>query len=387
MKMKGSSHLWRTLFLAFITFTADGAGSPPFVPVFIGGQDGYVCFRIPAMVTTTSGTILAVADGRISGCGDIPNPLDLILKRSTDNGATWGPLQVIADYGKNPNDTDIYPTSGLTNPLPRVAAGDAALLLDRTNGRVWIFYDSGASLRGKFRNRAMKLEMRYSDDDSLTWSAAIDLEARYPGLRPSGVNFMASPGNGIQLRYGPHAGRLLFAAYIHGGSDHSLVIYSDDHGDTWHLGGTSAQGGGESQIAETSDGTILATIRNNDLPEKGVRYFNTSLDGGITWGTPYFQTTNQLALPDPKCQGSLLALTSSKKPCPLVMLNAAHSSARSNATLRVSYDSGKTWPINNTICAGSSAYSALTELSNGDVGILLETDNYRRIVFQRRQLK
>src|ERR1043166_4022952 len=146
MKMKGSSHLWRTLFLAFITFTADGAGSPPFVPVFIGGQDGYVCFRIPAMVTTTSGTILAVADGRISGCGDIPNPLDLILKRSTDNGATWGPLQVIADYGKNPNDTDIYPTSGLTNPLPRVAAGDAALLLDRTNGRVWIFYDSGASL-------------------------------------------------------------------------------------------------------------------------------------------------------------------------------------------------------------------------------------------------
>jgi sialidase-1 len=178
---------------------------------------------------------------------------------------------------------------------------------------------------------------------------------------------------------------LLFAAYIHGGSDHSLVIYSDDHGDTWHSGGTSAQGGGESQIAETIDGKILASIRNNDLPEKGVRYFNASADGGITWGMPYSQSRNQSALPDPKCQGSLLTLTSSKKSPPLVMLNAAHPSARSNATLRVSYDAGQTWPASNIIYAGSSAYSALSELSNGDTGILLEIDKYQRIVFQRRK--
>src|SRR5205807_10638805 len=118
---------------------ASTAQPETFVPVFVGGQEGYACFRIPALVFTKSGTLLAVADGRISGCGDIPNPLDLVLKRSTDNGQTWGPLQLIADYGKNPDDTDVYPTSGVTNPLPRVAAGDAALLLDRTNGRVWVF--------------------------------------------------------------------------------------------------------------------------------------------------------------------------------------------------------------------------------------------------------
>src|SRR5262245_61226266 len=110
---------------------AASAEASAFVPVFVGGEAGYACFRIPAFVTTTKGTLLAVADGRISGCADIPNPLDLVLKRSSDNGRTWSALQVIADYGKNTNDTDVYPAYDLTNPVSRVAAGEAALLLDR----------------------------------------------------------------------------------------------------------------------------------------------------------------------------------------------------------------------------------------------------------------
>src|SRR5205814_612803 len=185
-----------------------------FVPVFVGGQEGYACYRIPAMVTTMNGTLVAVADGRISGCSDIPNPLDLVLKRSLDNGQTWTPLQVVAGYGKNTNDTDVYPAYGLTNAVSRVAAGDAALLLDRTNGRVWVFYDNGAYVAGNRHNRALKLEMRYSDNDGSTWSPGIDIESQNPDLRPSGTDFMASPGNGIQLVGGPHAGRLIFAAYV-----------------------------------------------------------------------------------------------------------------------------------------------------------------------------
>src|SRR5438094_877360 len=165
----------------------DTAGS--FVPVFVGGEEGYACFRIPAMVTTAKGALLAAADGRISGCGDIPNPLDLVLKRSLDNGRTWTRLQVIADYGKNTNDTDVYPAYGVTNPVPRVAAGDAALLLDRTNGRVWVLYDNGAYVPGKHNKRALKLELRSSDDDGVTWSPGIDLEGQNPGLRPGGTDF------------------------------------------------------------------------------------------------------------------------------------------------------------------------------------------------------
>ena len=362
---------------------------PSFVPVFVGGQEGYACYRIPAMVTTKHGALIAVADGRISGCSDIPNPLDLVSKRSLDNGQTWTPLQVIADYGKNTNDTDVYPAYGLTNPVSRVAAGDAALLLDRTNGRVWVLYDNGAYIKGQRHNRALKLEMRYSDDAGLTWSPGIDIEAQNPGLRPAGTDFMASPGNGIQLANGPHAGRLIFAAYVWAEPYYSTVIYSDDHGRSWRRGGNAGAGGGEIQVAETRDGQLLATIRNNTFPQTGVRFFNTSLDGGETWGTPYYQTTNQAALPDPKCQASILRLASTNGANAnlLILANAADPASRTKMTLRISYDEGRTWPVTNLVYAGGSAYSGLTTLRSGEVGLLFEMDGYKRISFVRRTIE
>jgi len=361
---------------------SEATNSFQFTSVFVGGEDGYACFRIPAMVTTLKGTVLAIADGRLTNCHDIPNPLDLVLKRSTDNGKTWRPLQVIADYGKNTNDTETYSAYGLTNPVPRVAAGDAALLLDRTNGRVWVLYDNGAYVRGKPHNRALKLELRYSDDDGVTWSPGIDVEAQNPGLRPEGTDFMAAPGNGIQLQGGPHVGRLIFAAYIWNKPFYSTVIYSDDHGKHWRRGGISAQGGGETQIAETAPGHLLVTIRNNTFPEKGVRFFNRSSDGGETWGTPYYQATNQPALPDPKCQASLLKVKGNV----LALANAADASSRVRMTLRLSKDGGETWPVSEVIYPGGSAYSALTMLSNGDLGMLVEMDNYQRVCFVKRSL-
>ena len=380
----------RLLALLFLSITFPGLSADSslsttfqFTPVFVGGQDGYACFRIPAMVTTLKGTLLAAADGRITNCHDIPNPLDLVLKRSTDNGKTWGPLQVIADYGKNTNDTDLYPAYELTNPVPRVAAGDAALLLDRTNLRVWVLYDNGAFVRGKPHNRALKLELRYSDDDGVTWSPGIDVEAQNPGLRPDGTDFMAAPGNGIQLLGGPHAGRLIFAAYIWNKPFYSTVIYSDDHGEHWRRGGISAQGGGETQIAETKEGQLLVTIRNNTFPEKGVRFFNRSSDGGETWGKPVYQSVNQPALPDPKCQASLLRVNGNL----LALGNAADASSRVRMTLRLSKDGGETWPVRQVIYPGGSAYSALTVLSNSDLGMLVEMDNYQRICFVRRSLE
>jgi len=341
------------------------------------------------LVTTTEGTLLAVADGRISGCGDIPNPLDLVLKRSSDSGLTWSVLQVIADYGRNTNDTDAYPAYDLTNPVPRVAAGDAALLLDRKNGRVWVLYDNGAFVPGKPHNRALKLEMRYSDDDGVTWSAGIDIEAQNPGLRPSGTDFMASPGCGIQLAGGPHAGRLIFPVYVWAGPYYSTLIYSDDHGKTWRRGGNAGTGGGEIQVAETLDGHLLATIRNNAFSEQGVRFFNTSPDGGETWGSPYYQSTNQQPLPDPKCQASILRLlpANSTNASKLLLANAAHPTVRTNLTLRLSYDEGSTWPVSNLVYTGSSAYSALTSVASGEVGMLVEMDRYKRICFARQSVK
>jgi sialidase-1 len=356
-----------------------------FVPVFAGGQDGYGCYRIPALVCTTKGTLLAVADGRISGCGDIPNRIDLVLRRSFDHGRTWGPLQVIAGYGSDPADTDTYPFDGVTNPIPRVAAGDAALLLDRHNGRVWVLYDNGGVVGNA---RKIKLELRHSDDDGATWSAATDLEARFPGLRPGGGEFLAGPGNGIQLTSGPQAGRLIFPVYIYGRRSSSLILYSDDHGETWRRGGVAGAGGGEIQVAEVPGGGLLASMRDNDFPTTGVRTFSRSADGGLSWGPVYTSTPEQPALPDPANQASLLRIQTSKDPqrSGLVFANAAHSSNRVRMTLRLSHDEGHTWPIEDLIWAGSSAYSALCQTATGDIGLLFERENYTRIDFVRRSV-
>lgn len=111
---------------------------------------------------------------------------------------------MVTDYGSAVGDVDTYPFYGLTN-ITRAASGDAALLVDRTNGRIWTLYDNGASAPGQFVNRAIKLEMKYSDDDGATWSPRIDVEAQNPGLRTGTREFLASPGNGIQLTDGPNA--------------------------------------------------------------------------------------------------------------------------------------------------------------------------------------
>lgn len=355
-----------------------------FVPVFVGGDGGYGCYRIPAMVCGAKGTVLAVADGRLSGCGDIPNPLDLVLRRSFDDGKTWGPLQVIANYGSDPNDKDIYPYYGITNPIPRVSSGDAALLLDRQNSRIWVLYDNGGNSGG----RKIKLELRYSDDDGATWSGALDIEGLNPGLRPAGREFLAGPGNGIQLEYGPFAGRLIFPVYIYDNSSSSLVIYSDDHGETWKRGGGAGVGGGEIQVAETPNGGLLASMRDNHFPTTGVRTFSRSADGGLTWGPVYTSTPRQPALPDPANQGSILRLTTTNhsNASRLVFANAADSSSRVRMTLRLSYDEGQTWPVTDLISAGSSAYSALCKLATGEIGLLFERSNYTRIDFVRRSV-
>lgn len=355
-----------------------------FLPIFIGGQEGYGCYRIPAMVTTTRGTIIAMADGRISGCGDIPNPLDLVMKRSFDNGKTWTPLKVVVNYGSDPSDSDVYPGVGITNPIPRVSGGDAALLVDHQNGRVWTLYDNGGISGG----RKIKLEMRFSDDDGANWSGPHDIEAMNPGLRPQGREFLTGPGNGVQLRYGPHAGRLIFPVYVYDRFSSSLVIYSDDHGITWKRGGIAGAGGGEIQVAETAGGGLLASMRDNNFPTSGVRTFSRSTDGGITWGAPFTSAPGQPALPDPDCQGSILRIstTNDSNRSRLVFANPAHSSSRVAMTLRLSYDEGQTWTASNLVYSGSSAYSAVAPLANGDVGLLFEAANYKRIDFVRRSV-
>ncbi len=368
---------------------ADPTAPAPFVynytPVFVSGT-GYPEYRIPAMVTTTNGTVIAVADGRTSN-GDIPYPLDCVCRRSLDNGNTWQPMQVIAAYSTD-GGTDIYPAYGITNPIPHRCAGDSALLLDRTNGRVWVLYDNGTTNGG---GRAIKLEMRYSDDNGATWSARMDVEALNSNLRPakaSAPEFLTGPGNGIQISSGAYAGRLIFPVYIYGSPYYSAIIYSDDHGATWKLGGNCGTGGGEIQIVETPNGGLFASMRDNNFSWSGLRTFSRSTDGGLIWGALFTNTTNPPTIPDPACQGSILRLTTTNDSgvSRIVFANCNSSSSRVAMTLRISYDEGQTWPVSDLVYSGNSGYSALTKLATGEIGLLNEVNSFARIDFVRRSV-
>jgi BNR repeat-like domain/Carbohydrate esterase, sialic acid-specific acetylesterase len=373
---------------------ADTNAPAPFVynytPVFVSGT-GYPEYRIPALVTTTDGTVIAVADGRSSN-GDIPSPLDCVCRRSFDNGYTWQPMQVIAPYSTD-GGTDTYPAYGITNTIVHKCAGDSALLLDRTNGRVWVLYDNGTSSTNRFNSatRAIKLEMRYSDDNGATWSPRVDVEALNPNLRPAITNapeFLTGPGNGIQLASGTNAGRLIFPVYVYGNPYYSAIIYSDDHGATWQRGGIAGNGGGEIQVAETPGGGLLASMRDTTFSWSGVRTFSRSTDGGLTWGALFTNTTNPPTIPDPVCQGSILrfSTTNDSSANRIVSANCNSSSSRVAMTLRMSYDEGATWPVSNLVYSGTSGYSALTRMANGKIGLLNEVNSFARIDFVQRAI-
>lgn len=373
----------------------DGANAPPdpiaytsrpFTSTFTGTANNYE-YRIPAMVTSNLGTVIVSADGRFSN-SDVPGRIDNIVRRSSDNGDTWGPVIVTANYGTDTTDTDLYPLFSTTTPQARTCSSDPSLLVDRSNGRIWVFYDNGSTASYNGYGRTIKLEMRYSDDDGLTWSSRKDVEAENPALRPLANEtftfagstytygkgeYIVAPGSGIQLEHGTHPGRLILPVYWYRTNNNSSFIYSDDHGTTWQRGGICGYGTGEIQIAELVNGDLLATMRPSGAAS-GYRWFSRSTDGGLTWGPMFrYDSTNATPIADPACQGSIMRLsdTTGSDKNRLVQANCASMSSRINLTVRTSYDEGITWPVSRFVGA-TGGYSALTRLANGDIGLLYE---------------
>jgi hypothetical protein len=146
--------------------------------------------------------------------------------------------------------------------------------------------------------------------------------------------------------------------------------------------------GGEIQVAELPGGELLASIRDNGFPWSGVRTFARSTDGGVTWSAPYTDTVLPPTMPDPGCQGNVYRLTTTNdsNASRLIHANASSPSSRVNMTLRISYDEGQTWPVSNQVYAAGSAYSSVTRLANGDIGLLFEKDPYGNLEFARRSV-
>lgn len=349
--------------------TAFAAPALEQIDVFTSGEGGYHTYRIPAVIKAANGSLLAFCEGRRTGGGDSGN-IDLLLKRSTDGGRTWSANQAVWDDADN--------TCG--NPCP---------VLDETTGTLWLLltHNLGTDRERDIAARTAKgtrtVWVTHSKDKGVTWAKPVDITASTKD--PSWTWYATGPGIGIQIKHGPHQGRLVIPC-DHNYEDPaekkqlsgSHAIYSDDHGATWKLGAPIRPRVNECQVAELFDerGTLLMNMRSNQ--GRNLRAVATSSDGGETWTTPVDAT----ALIEPVCQASLIRHDATRQ---LLFSNPA-AKTRVQLTVRTSSDDGRTWRDLVVLHAGPSAYSSLIALDGDQAGCLYERGEkraYEKITFAR----
>lgn len=347
--------------------------------VWKSGEGDYHTYRIPSVIRTIKGTLLAFCEGRKSGRGDAGN-IDLLLKRSFDGGATWSDEVVLWD--------DNGHTCG--NPCP---------VVDESTGTIWLLLTRNLGtdhepdiIKGKAES-TRTVWVSHSSDDGRKWTAPSEITKT---TKDSTWGWYATgPGVGIQIKHGPHKGRLVIPCdhsyndpkgKLQGGGfefgAHS--IHSDDHGKTWQLGGTIRPKTNECQVVELDDakGGLLMNMRSYFNRKR--RTHSKSQDGGTTWSAP----KDVDPLIEPVCQGSIIRHSWKQGDHPGVLLfsNPASQKGRIKMTVRASFDDGTTWPVAQELHAGPAAYSCLVSLPDDAFGCLYEAGQknaYESIVFHR----
>lgn len=357
-------------FLIYALSLLTAAAEP--VAVFSAGEAGYASIRIPAVVVANNGDVLAFAEGRAKAADQAQN--DIVLKRSSDGGKTWGALQKLADRG----------AESLNNPTA---------VVEGKSGRVLLVYQSYASNVHEYGKMATGYDdpaatrcwLQHSDDHGATWSEPRDVTRMMK--RETEVTTLASgPGIGIQLQKGPHAGRLLMP-FNQGppGKWKVYTAYSDDGGATWARGETAPEGprpghekekltnANEVQVVEIADGKILLNCRRQAKGDNR-RLQAVSADGGQTWSD--LRLVPELV--DGPCMASVLRVDSA------LLFSGPWQTKRADGVLFHSRDDGATWTRGPALNVGPFAYSVLTRLPDGRLGCLYETGDkgpYERIVF------
>lgn len=323
--------------------------------LFISGREGYHTYRIPAIVVSTDGTILAFCEGRKYSRADYGD-IDIVLKRSLDNGETWEPP---ADHRRRWIKYHGQPISSRRQRF----GNDILLLLCKNNIQVYV----------------MK-----STDDGATWSSPLEITRDVK--RDDWYWYATGPCHSIQLKNG----RLVIPCDHQEGPrlpserQYSHIIYSDDHGSSWKLGGKIGPRMDECTVVQTCDGSLYLNMRNYTPPGLGwhVRAYAWSRDYGMTWSEIGFDGT----LIEPVCQASVIRFTeeSHHDKNRILFSNPASQEERIKMTIRLSYDECKTWRVSKLLHQGSSAYSDLAVASDMTICCLYERGEknpYEKITF------
>lgn len=307
-------------------------------------------YRIPAIVTAKDGSLVTVADKRIEHNGDLPAKIDVVSRRSTDGGKTWSPYVTVAAHDK---------VGG---------CGDAALVVDQKSGDILAIFSHG---NGLWQNEPAHISVSRSTDNGLTWGPMLDINPQILTTDPNGkqpikcTSAFATSGRATQLE----DGRILFPLVVREEGNPKFkvyAIYTDDAGRNWKVSKNPATtDGDESKIVELPDGTLIMSIRNRF---GSLRKFSYSKDRGETWSDP----VPVEGLPDPRCNGDIIRYTTTDGKNVLLQSLPGDPKGRNNVAIYASYDNGQTWPVKKTIVTTPSAYSSMTILPDGSIGILTE---------------
>ena len=306
------------------------------------------------MICLDDGTLVATCDRRKNDEGDLPHDIDVVMIRSTDNGVTWSRPMTVAE-GK-----------GIGKGY-----GDAALV-QCADGEVICTFAGAAGFWESTEENPIRTYVCRSEDRGLTWSEPEDITASLWGskaVQPQASAYRGSfnaSGNGLCLKKGKHKGRIMFVAAMRRKdvwAADNFVVYSDDNGHTWQVSERAFEGGDEAKVIEMPNGKVLMSTRQN-----GARGFAISDDGGHTWHSQgHWEEMKTNA-----CNGEMLLLKRFKGKKNVLLHSLPNSMQREDVTLFVSYDGGKTWPEKKLVMPGPSAYSSMTLLKDGTIGMFVE---------------
>ncbi|OHS95222.1 secreted sialidase [Tritrichomonas foetus] len=327
---------------------------PTITMIHTTGMDGSKYYRIPAIAKAKNGTIICACDKRGDSNADLAQPIQIVIRKSYDDGFTFDSPLIIAGTGKD------------------YGYSDPSLLIDEKTGAVLCVFNAGNRFQSSTPTNQIRNVYCISYDNGETWSDPIDFTPQIYGSQCTDVfrktwnaAFVVS-GSGIQTR----DGKLMFMIVarvpnIGGYPIHTL--WTEDLGRTWHVGAQSCALGDETKVVQLDNNSLLASVRNRP------RKFVISNNLGESWEHEVLRPE----MIDPGCNGDIHRYTSVRDgydKSRLIHTNQYHSSSRRNLTIKISYDEGNTWKYTKSLYLELSAYSAVEIANDGSILIYFEKE-------------